>query len=246
MSEERSVQKSGSPALGARFLREKAAEGEAVFTPEGAVHKAGILTTLVILFAALSWMQPGTALAAILPAALVGLVLAFIIIFVPSTAPYLAILYAMVEGVVVGGVSLFYEWKFPGIVFNAAAGTLGILAVMVVGYSTGLFKFGARGRAIIVACTMGLALTYLVALVLHFFGIQVGFIHDSGPWGIAFSVFALVIASLNFSLDFDFIGAAREEGLAKRMEWYAAFSVLVTLIWVYFEMLRLLSKLRKR
>lgn len=246
MSDQQQVQKAGSPALGARFLKEKAAEGEAVFTPEGAVHKAGILTAVVIAFAALSWAQPSASMAALIPGLLINLALGFIMIFVPSTAPFLAIPYAICEGLIVGAVSLMYEWKFPGIVFNAAAGTLGILAVMVIGYATGIFKFGARMKAVIVACTMGLALTYLVAFVAHFFGREVGFIHDAGPWGIAFSLFALTIASLNFSLDFEFIEAAGDEGLAKRMEWYAGFSVLVTLIWVYFEMLRLLSKLRRK
>jgi uncharacterized YccA/Bax inhibitor family protein len=246
VSEQQEIQKAGSPALGARFLKEKAAEGEAVFTPEGAVHKAGFLTAIVIAFAALSWTQPSASMAALIPGLLINLVLGFIMIFVPSTAPFLAIPYAICEGLIVGVVSLIYEWKFPGIVFSAAAGTLAILAVMVGGYSIGLFKFGARGRAVIVACTMGLALTYLLALVAHLFGHQVGFITDATPWGIAFSCFALLIAALNFSLDFDFIGAAGEQGLSKRMEWYAGFSVLVTLIWVYFEMLRLLSKLRRK
>lgn len=243
---EQETQKAGSPTLGARFLKEKAAEGEAVFTPEGAVHKTGILTLVVIACAALTWAQPGASMAALLPGLIVNLILGLIIAFVPTTAPVLAIPYAISEGLVIGVISLAYEWKFPGIVFSAAAGTLSILAVMVGGYATGLFKFGARGRAVIVACSMGLALTYLVAIVAQLFGHKVGFIHDATPLGIAFSCFALLIAALNFSLDFDFIGAAREEGLAKRMEWYAAFSVLVTLIWVYLEMLRLLSKLRKK
>jgi len=95
-------------------------------------------------------------------------------------------------------------------------------------------------------CTLGLMLTYLLSFVAGFFGYHAGFLHEGTPMGIAFSLFALVIAALNFSLDFEFIEEAQKGHLAKRMEWYAAFGVLVTLVWVYLEMLRLLSKLRKK
>ena len=243
MSEE--IQKAGSPVLGARFLKEKAAEGEAVFSSAGAVHKTGILALIVIAAASYAWTNPGLA-GAILPALIGAFVAAMAIIFVPATAPFLAPVYAALEGLALGWISSMYEGLYQGIVFQAAAGTMGILAVMVVGYSTGILKLGQRGKTIVMACTMGIAIVYLVTMVAHFFGYQANFIHEGSPMGIAFSVFVLIIASLNFSLDFEFIEEAQKGRLAKRMEWYAAFGVLVTLIWVYLEMLRLLSKLRKK
>jgi uncharacterized YccA/Bax inhibitor family protein len=155
-------------------------------------------------------------------------------------------MYALIEGVLLGVISSMYEGLYHGIVFQAAAGTSLVLVVMVAGYATGILRFGQRGRAVIVAATMGLGLVYLVSMVMGMFGHQVGFIHDSGPWGIAFSVGALIVAALNLSLDFDFFGYAEHEGLSKRMEWFAGFGVLVTLVWIYLEMLRLLSKLNKK
>ena len=240
------AKKAGSPVLGARFLKETAAEGEAAFSSVGAVHKTGILTLLVIAAASYAWTQPWVFTAALLPLVLVNLAVAFGIIFVPATAPLLAPVYAVLEGLILGTLSSMYEGLYQGIVFQAATGTLGILAVMVVGYATGVLKLGERGKSIVVACTAGLAIVYLAAFVAGFFGYHVGMLHEGTPLGIAFSLFALVIAALNFSLDFEFIEEAQKGRLARRMEWYAAFGVLVTLVWVYLEMLRLLSKLRKK
>ena len=240
------VKKAGSPVLGSRFLKETAAEGEAAFSSVGAVHKTGLLTLIVIVAASYAWTQPWVFMPALLPLVLINLAVAFGIIFVPSTAPFLAPVYAVLEGLILGAISSAYEGLYQGIVFQAAAGTMAILAVMVVGYSTGILKLGQRAKSVVIACTMGLAITYLLSLVAGFFGYHAGFIYESTPLGIAFSIFALIIAALNFSLDFEFIEEAQKGHLAKRMEWYAAFGVLVTLVWVYLEMLRLLSKLRKK
>ena len=240
------AKKAGSPVLGSRFLKETAAEGEAAFSSVGAVHKTGILTLIVIAAAAYAWTQPWIFMPALLPMVLVILGLGFGITFVPAMAPFLAPVYALVEGLFLGTISSAYEGLYQGIVFQAAAGTMAILAVMVVGYATGVLKLGQRGKAIVMACTLGLALTYLAALGASFFGYRAGFLHEGTPLGIAVSLFALVIAALNFSLDFEFIEEAQKANLAKRMEWYAAFGVLVTLVWVYLEMLRLLLKLRRK
>lgn len=238
-------QKAGSPVLGSRFLKEVAAAGEETFTADGAIHKTGILTLILVAGAILTWSQPGFGVA-LLPLLLVAFVLAMIITFNPASSPFLAPLYALLEGMVLGALSSMYEVLYHGIVFQAAAGTMGILGFMVVGYASGFLKLGARMKAVVIASTMGLALCYLFSIVAGMFGYHVGFIHDSGPWGIGFSVFALIIAALNFSLDFEFIEVSAQQGLSKRMEWYAGFGVLVTLVWVYLEMLRLLGKLRKK
>ena len=243
---EEDVKKAGSPVLGNRFLKETAAEGEAVFSSVGAVHKTGLLTLIVVAAASYAWTQPWVFMPALLPLVLINLAVAFGIFFVPSLAPFLAPAYAALEGLILGTISSAYEGLYQGIVFQAAAGTMAILAVMVIGYSTGVLKLGQRGKAVVMACTMGLALTYLISMIAGFFGYQAGFMHEGTPLGIAVSLFALAIAALNFSLDFEFIEEAQKANLAKRMEWYAAFGVLVTLVWVYLEMLRLLSKLRKK
>lgn len=238
--------KAGSPAMGKRFLAEKAAEGEAVFSAHGAVNKTGILTLILALGAALAWHDPAGFAPAMIPALIINLVLVLVIVFNPGTAAYLAPVYALAEGVLLGVVSSSYEALYQGVVFQAALGTSLVLAIMVAGYATGLLRFGQRGRAVIMAATLGLMLVYVVSMVLGLLGHPVGLIQDAGPWGIAFSVGALVVAALNLSLDFDFMLYAQEQGLSKRMEWYAGFGVLVTLVWVYLEMLRLLGKLRRK
>lgn len=236
--------KAGSPAMGKRFLAEKAAEGEAAFSSHGAVNKTGILTLILVIGAALAWHDPAGFAPALIPVLIVNLILALVIIFVPTTAVFLAPVYALMEGILLGVISSVYEGLYQGIVFQAALGTSLVLLVMAGGYATGILKFGQRGRSVIIAATLGLSLVYLVSMLMGAFGHPVGFIHDSGPWGIAFSVAALVIAALNLSLDFDFMAYAEQEGLSKKMEWYAGFAVLITLVWIYLEMLRLMSKLR--
>ena len=244
MSEEQ--QKSGSPVLGGRFLKEKAAEGEATFTSHGAVNKTGLLAVILILGGALTWGNPAQFMPMLLPLVLVAFVLAMIVSFVPSTAPFLAPLYALLEGMALGALSSVYEGLYNGIVFQAALGTSLVLLVMIAGYASGLFRFGQRGRAVIWAATLGIMLVYVADMVLGIFGRSVGMIQSNVPVGILFSVAVLVVAALNLSLNFEFIGRAQDEGLSKRMEWYAGFGVLVTLVWIYLEMLRLLSKVRGR
>ncbi|HTB35380.1 MAG TPA: Bax inhibitor-1/YccA family protein [bacterium] len=240
------LQKSGSPVLGGRFLKEKAAEGEATFTSHGAVNKTGVLALILVLGGALTWGDSAQFMPLMLPLVLGAFVLAMIVSFVPSTAMFLAPLYALLEGMALGALSSVYEGFYHGIVFQAALGTSLVLLVMIVGYATGLFRFGQRGRAVIWAATMGIMLVYVVDMVLGMFGHSVGMIQSNGPLGILFSVAVLVVAALNLSLNFEFISRAQEEGLSKRMEWYAGFGVLVTLVWIYLEMLRLLSKLNRK
>ncbi|HXB97566.1 MAG TPA: Bax inhibitor-1/YccA family protein [bacterium] len=240
------LQKSGSPVLGGRFLKEKAAEGEATFTSHGAVNKTGVLALILVLGGALTWGDSAQFMPLMLPLVLGALVFGMIVSFVPSTAMFLAPFYALLEGMALGVLSSMYEGFYHGIVFQAALGTSLVLAVMVVGFASGLLRFGQRGRAVIMAATMGIILLYVIDAVLSIFGHSVGLRNSSGPWCIVFSVAVLVVAALNLSLNFEFISRAQDEGLSKRMEWYAGFGVLVTLVWIYLEMLRLLSKLNRK
>jgi uncharacterized YccA/Bax inhibitor family protein len=145
-----------------------------------------------------------------------------------------------------GGISAKLEAVFPGIVIQAVGLTFGTLFGLLMAYKSGLIKATENFKLGVVAATGGIMLLYFVSIVLSFFGIGIPFIHSSGTFGILFSLFVVVVAALNLVLDFDFIEQGAEQGAPKFMEWYAAFGLLVTLVWLYLEILRLLSKLRSR
>ena len=155
-------------------------------------------------------------------------------------------LYAGAEGLFLGGVSAMYEAQFNGIVLQAVLLTGGVLFALLTAYSMRLIKATENFKLGIAAATGGICLVYLATWVLGFFGIQIPWIHESGMMGIGFSVFVVVIAALNLVLDFDFIENGCAQGAPKHMEWFAAFGLLVTLVWLYLEILRLLSKLARR
>jgi uncharacterized YccA/Bax inhibitor family protein len=161
-------------------------------------------------------------------------------------APVTTPLYAAFEGVALGGISVIFESQYPGIVSQAVFLTFGTLAALLFAYRSGLVKATENFKLGIVAATGGIALVYLLSFILGFFGMSVPLIHSSGTWGILFSMFVVVIAALNLVLDFDFIETGVERGSPKYMEWYAAFGLLVTLVWLYLEILRLLAKLNSR
>jgi uncharacterized YccA/Bax inhibitor family protein len=174
-----------------------------------------------------------------------GFVLALITVFKKTWAPVTAPLYALVEGLFLGAVSAVFEAQFPGIVLQAVGLTFGTLASLLLAYKSGLIRATENFKLGVVAATGGIALLYLVNIGMRLMGFEgMGFIHDSGWLGIAFSAFVVVIAALNLVLDFDFIESGVEAGAPKYMEWFGAFGLIVTLIWLYLEILRLLSKLR--
>jgi uncharacterized YccA/Bax inhibitor family protein len=165
---------------------------------------------------------------------------------VPKLAPALSPLYALTKGVIVGLISATYEQQFGGIVMTAVMLTCGVLFALLAAYMTGLIRASENFKLGIFAATVGIALFYLGTWVLSFFGIQVPGVFGNGWVGIAFSGFVVAIAALNLVLDFDFIENGCRMGAPKHMEWYAAFGLLVTLVWLYLEILRLLAKLRSR
>jgi uncharacterized YccA/Bax inhibitor family protein len=227
-----------------------AAEG--VMTLNGTVLKTGILTLLLVTAASYSWklvMNPAGPPAWFGKALMFGwiapCVLAFIIGFVPRMAGALAPLYAIVKGLIVGLISATYEAQFGGIVLNAVMLTCGVLFALLAAYSSGLIKPTENFKLGIVAATGGVFLFYLISWALGvFFHIQVPGLFGNGWIGIAFSGFVVLLAALNLVLDFDFIENGCAAGAPKHMEWYAAFGLLVTLVWLYLEILRLLAKLR--
>ncbi|KRG74531.1 membrane protein [Stenotrophomonas ginsengisoli] len=220
----------------------------------GTVNKTGLLLLLAVLTAAFSWHASLDANGLPLPAARLyllggaigGFILAMVTIFKQQWAPVTAPLYALVEGLFLGAISALYEARFDGIVLQAVILTFGTLLALLAAYRSGLIKATENFKLGVVAATGGIALIYLTTIVLGLFGINIPYIHDSGLIGIGFSLFVVVIAALNLVLDFDFIESGVDNGAPKYMEWYAAFGLMVTLVWLYLEFLRLLSKLQSR
>ena len=158
------------------------------------------------------------------------------------TAP----LYAVAEGLVLGAISAAFEAQFEGIVLQAVALTIGVFATMLVLYATGRIRVTARLRTGIIAATGAVCLVYFVSILFSIFGSSVPYIHSSGPIGIGFSLLVVGIAAMNLTLDFDFIERAEQAGAPRHLEWFAALGLVVTLVWLYLEILRLLAKLRER
>ena len=236
--------RSGNPTLNdATFTNEGITTGQTM-TLEGTVNKTGLLLALCFTTAAISWNMPNPALMGF--GAIGGIVLALITIFRPTSAGTTAPLYAASQGLFLGGITVIFEAQFPGIAIQAIGLTFGTLASLLVCYKTGVIKPTENFRLMIVSATAGIALLYIVNIAMMVFGSGegIGFIHSSGTFGIIFSLAVVAIAALNLVLDFDFIEQGSENGLPKHMEWFGAFSLMVTLVWLYLEILRLLAKLR--
>jgi len=223
-------------------------------TINGTVNRTGLLLLLVVLTGAFSWNQAFGPDGAVNPSIglylwggmLSGFALALATIFKKTWAPVTAPLYAIAQGFFLGAISAMYDARFNGIVMQAVLLTFGTLFAMLFAYRAGLVKATENFKLGVIAATGGIALVYLATIVLGFFNVQIPLIHESGLVGIGFSLFVVVIAALNLVLDFDFIETASERGAPKYMEWYGAFGLMVTLVWLYLEFLRLLSKLQSR
>ena len=172
--------------------------------------------------------------------------IALFTIFRPKNSPYTAPAYAAIEGVALGGITMIFEAQYPGIGIQAIGLTFGILASLLFCYKSGIIKPTENFRLMIFAGTMGIFILYLVSFIMSFFGNSIGFIHSNSLIGIGFSLVVVAIAALNLVLDFDFIEQAAEQGAPKYLEAYGAFSLMVTLIWLYLEILRLLAKIYSR
>ena len=249
--------RSGNPALKESTFLDLgsgavvARDGEAM-TLNGTVNKTGILLLLAVLTGAFSWSQievtqeGATGMGYLWGGLIGGFVLALVTIFKKEWAPVTAPLYALVEGLFLGAISALYNHMYEGIVTQAVMLTFGTLFALLMAYRSGLIKATENFKLGVVAATGGIALVYLLSMVLRMFGKDVPLIHDSGIVGIGFSLFVIVIAALNLVLDFDFIESGVEAGAPKYMEWYAGFGLMVTLVWLYLEFLRLLAKLQSR
>ena len=218
----------------------------------GTVNKTGILLLCAMASAAWVWraFMESRDLADVGPwltlGALGGFVVAMVTVFKKEWAPVTSPLYALLEGLVLGGVSAVFDFRYPGVAFQAVGLTFGTLFVLLLAYSSGMIKVTNKLRLGIVAATGGIMLFYVAEMILGFFHISFLAINSGSGLGIVFSLFVCGIAALNLVLDFDFIEQGVAYGAPKYMEWYGAFGIMVTLVWLYLEILRLLSKMRSR
>jgi uncharacterized YccA/Bax inhibitor family protein len=246
------LMRTSNPALSAKaFQGEGVGTGEAM-TLKGTVNKTGILLLCAVGTAAWTWnifmhsANPQAVMPMLIGGGIGGFIFAMITIFKKTWAPVTAPIYALLEGLLLGAISAAFEVRYHGIAIQAVSLTFGTMFVLLLAYRSGLIPVTENFKLGIVAATGGIALFYIAQIVLGFFGIHFAAVNGSGVIGIAFSVFVVIVAALNLVLDFDFIESAVTAGAPKYMEWYGAFGLMVTLIWLYLEILRLLSKLRSR
>jgi uncharacterized YccA/Bax inhibitor family protein len=242
---------SGNPLLGEGRMRElaHAVDATEAMTFNGALNKTGLLFLILLLGAAWTWADIGAAPVGGFSGKMIiglvgGLILALVTVFKMAWAPYTAPAYAFFQGMFLGGLSAYFEGMYPGIVLPAVALTFGILIGMLATYRAGLIPVTQKFRIGVLSATGGIALFYLASIVLGMFGIQIPFLFEGGILGIGFSLFVIVIATLNLIIDFDMIDRMSDAGMPRQMEWYGAFALMVTLIWLYLEILRLLAKTR--
>jgi uncharacterized YccA/Bax inhibitor family protein len=246
--------KSGNPALNKdTFAHLNAATSSAeVMTINGTVNKVAFLLGLTMLSAYVTWNMFfdqenfETVKMFVFGGSIIGLVLAFFISYNKDLAGYLVPLYAVAQGLTLGGLSAFMESFYPGIVIQSLSLTFSIFIMLLVIYKLRLIKVTENFKLIVASATSGIALYYLLSFVLSFFSIELPLIHQSTTAGIIFSVFVVIVAAINLVVDFDFIEQGAENKVPKYMEWYGAFGLLVTLIWLYIEILRLLAKARRK
>ena len=244
--------KSGNPALSV-FDNTVALPGTGVMTEKGTLSKFFLLFVLVMAAASLTWKASADGVEVMpmaIGAAIGGFVFAMITIFKKEWSAYVAPVYALLEGVFLGAISAAYNNAFakvaPGIVMQAVLLTFGAGIAMFVLYRFRIIKATERLKSVIFTATAGIAVFYVLALILRMFGVDIAFIHEGSLMGIGFSLFVVAIAALNLILDFDRIEQGVAAGAPKYMEWFAAFGLLVTMVWLYLEILRLLSKLYSR
>jgi uncharacterized YccA/Bax inhibitor family protein len=247
--------KSGNPTLTQKMFDKSMhieANMQGTMSVRGAVNKFGFLMLMVVAGAAYNWHlfeqgQPSLVYTLMITGAIGGLVAALVITFKPNWAGYLAPLYGLLEGLFIGGISAIinaqFAEKYPGLIMQAVGLTFGVAIAMFLLYNFRVIKATEKFKSVIIGATMGIAVFYLLTMILRLFGVTVSFMYDSSMLSIGISLFIVAIAALNLIMDFDMIEQGAERGAPKFMEWYGAFGLLVTMVWLYMEILRLLSKL---
>jgi uncharacterized YccA/Bax inhibitor family protein len=224
-----------------------------VMTVGGAASASLVLFAVLLISAAVGWVavaEPQPGVLAFPPVALVGAIVGFVAVIVTMFKPLwshiLGPVYAVGQGLFVGAISKMFDAEYSGIVVQAVGTTLAVFGVMLFLYRTRVLRVTDKFRRIVIGATLGVAVLYLVSFVVSLFGANVSFLSSSSGFGILFSLFVAGLAAFNLALDFDFIEQGEKLALPRRMEWFAALGLLVTLVWLYLEVLRLLAKLRER
>jgi uncharacterized YccA/Bax inhibitor family protein len=246
------LMRTSNPALNDKMFRGVPGALGETMTLEGTVNKTGILLLCAVATAAWTWhlaMNPETLpldYMLLLVGLFGGLIFALVTTFKKTWAPVTAPIYALLEGLVLGGLSATLEMRYPGIAIESVCLTFGTMFVLLLAYRSGMIKVTQKFRLGVIAATGAIFLFYMVELLLGFFGIRFASVNGSGLLGIGISLVIVCVAALNLVLDFDFIEGGVAAGAPKYMEWYGAFGLMVTLVWLYLEMLRLMAKLRGR
>jgi uncharacterized YccA/Bax inhibitor family protein len=252
--------KSSNPVFGKNIFSQPATStNDGVMTINGTINKTGLMLLIVVLAATFTWRKffgaidpanPGVMPSGIMVWTMVGaiggFITAIITTFSPRRAAMTAPIYAVFEGLFLGAISAVFEAMYPGLVMRAVSLTFGVFLIMLLLFRSGAIQVTNKFRTIIMAATGGIVLVYLGSFIAGLFGVNVSFLHDSSPLSIGISLFVVAIAALNLILDFDMIVKGASARAPQYMEWYGAFGLMVTLIWLYLEMLRLLSKLANR
>lgn len=240
------MDRSSNPALRDQIFYDNQVYGTSeTMTIHGTIDKTIILLFLVIVSAAFTWNYSPLPGIVLLGLVLGGFAVALLTIFKPNLAPFSSPLYSILEGAFLGSFSALMNTEYPGIVSQAIILTFGVFFLLLVVFRTRLIKVTETFKLVVFGATGAIAMLYLANIVLSMFNMPIGFINEGGILGIGFSLVVIVIASLNLIVDFDYIEKSAEEGLPKYIEWYAAFALMVTLIWLYLEILRLLAKTRR-
>jgi len=225
--------------------------GAPVMTINGTINKIGLMLLLVIGAAAYTWKivmgeNPGSAGTLAMVGAIGGFIMAMITVFRPQSSAITAPIYAILEGLFLGAISAIINARYPGVAFQAVLLTIGTLFTMLFLYRSGYIRATPKFRRGVMMATGAVFFAYMISWIMGMFGMSVGFMHSNGPLGILINLVIIVIAALNLIMDFDFIEKGSQMGAPKYMEWYGAFGLMVTLIWLYIEFLRLLSRFAGR
>jgi len=252
------IARTSNPAFSKKFFERTFTDvaDDSVMTLKGTASKSFLMVLLVILGASYTWriffqnpnpeVIPTSLTTYMMLGGIGGFIMSLVIMFRPVSSPWAAPVYAVLEGLFLGAISSFFEYKLPGIVMQAASLTFLTLISMLFLYRTGIIRVTDKFRLGVFAATGGIALMYFVGFILNLFGIHFPMMHSGGTLGIVIGVVICGVAALNLVLDFDLIDRGAQEGLPKFMEWYSSFALMLTLVWLYLEILRLLAMISSR
>lgn len=245
--------KSGNPVLSEKMWSGMTLSQTETMTERGTLYKFGVMMLLLLGAASFTWKAAAEGKNVVpwmIGSAILGLIIALVLVFKKQWAGFLAPVYALAEGVFLGAISAYYNNAFaeiaPGIVMQAVGLTFGVVIAMFALYQFGVIKATQRFKSIVITATAGIAIFYALSMILRMFGVQMPLIHDNSSWGILFSLIVVGIAAMNLILDFDLIEQGAKAGAPKYMEWFGAFALMVTIVWLYLEILRLLAKFAGR